>query len=130
MGDLTKDDLKTTLLFALHIARVDEDFAPAEKQILSKFVDLVGFDEEDRGELTGAGRSLALRLNNLSGEFARAFLIKTLCAIAHADNLMHSSEKAFLEKVQALLGGKIELPPFDKWKSLETEILEELATHG
>lgn len=129
MGDLTKDDLKTTLLFALHIARVDEDFAPTEKHILSKFVDLVGFDEEDRGELAGAGRSLALRLSNLSGEFARTFLIKTLCAMAHADNLMHSSERAFLEKVQALLGGKIDLPPFEEWETLEAEVLEELAAH-
>ena len=129
MGELTKDDLKTTLLFALHIARVDEDFAPTEKKILSKFVDLVGFDKEDREELTGAGRSLALRLNTLSGEFARTFLVKTLCAIAHADNLMHSSERAFLEKVQALLGGSIDLPPFDEWENLETEVLEELATH-
>lgn len=129
MGDLTKDDLKTTLLFALHIARVDEDFAPSEKQILSKFIDLVGFDDADREELSGAGRSLALRLNHLSGEFARAFLVKTLCAIAHADDLMHSSEKAFLEKVQALLGGSIDLPPFKEWKTLETEVLEELARH-
>ena len=129
MGDLTKDDLKTTLLFALHIARVDEDFAPTEKHILSKFVDLVGFDEADREELSGAGRSLALRLNNLSGEFARAFLIKTLCAIAHADNLMHSAEQAFLEKVQALLGENFDLPPFDEWESLEAEVLEELAAH-
>ena len=129
MGELTKDDLKTTLLFALHIARVDEDFAPTEKKILSKFVDLVGFDKEDREELTGAGRSLALRLNTLSGEFARTFLVKTLCAIAHADNLMHSSERAFLEKVQALLGGSIDLPPFDEWENLETEVLEELAAH-
>ena len=129
MGELTKDDLKTTLLFALHIARVDEDFAPTEKKILSKFVDLVGFDKEDREELTGAGRSLALRLNTLSGEFARTFLVKTLCAIAHADNLMHSSERAFLEKVQALLGGSIDLPPFDEWENLEKEVLEELAAH-
>ena len=129
MGDLTRDDLKTTLLFALHIARVDEDFAPTEKKILSKFVDLVGFDKEDREELTGAGRSLALRLNTLSGEFARTFLVKTLCAIAHADNLMHSSERAFPEKVQALLGGTIDLPPFEELEKLEAEVMKELAAH-
>lgn len=130
MAELTRDDLKTTLLFALHIARVDQDFDGSEKNILSRFIELVGFTDADRVELADAGKSLSERLNNLSGVPAKDFLIKTLCAVAHADHNMHSSERDFLEKVQALLGRNFDLPPFDEWEELEAEVLEVLAHHS
>ncbi len=126
MGDVTKEDLKTILLFALHMARVDDDFSGQEKTILARFIELVGIDEADKAQLQDAGRSLAQRLDHRSGEEAKTLLVKTLCAVAHADNLMHSSERAFIEKVQALVGGQIELPPFNEWSSLETEVLATL----
>lgn len=123
MGDITREDLKIILLFALHMARVDEVFDVSEKKLLARFVELAHLSEEERTGLADAGRSLSHGLDSLSSDAARDLLVKTLCAIASADGLMHSSEQAFMDKVEGVVGGTQQLPPFEQWESMEGEVL-------
>lgn len=128
MSDLTREDLKTILIFALHVARVDDNLAGIEKSILGRYIELTQLDEGERADLLQQRHSLSDDLSHLSGEEAKTLLVKTICAIAHADGVMHDTEDSFIRKVNHQLGDVLALPPFDEWGAFKDEVLFILGT--
>jgi uncharacterized tellurite resistance protein B-like protein len=123
MADISHEDIKIILLFALHVAKVDKEFAGMEKRILRRFVELAGISEEERMEMMHADKSLAHGLEHLSSGAARELLVKSLCAVAHSDGVMHETEREFINRVNSQLGEPISLPPFEEWEAYEHEVL-------
>lgn len=123
MADISHEDFKIILRFALHVAKVDEEFAGLEKQILRRFVELARISEEERMEMMNADKSLAHGLEHLSSGDARELLVKSLCAVAHSDGVMHDTEREFIDRVNTQLGNLISLPPFEEWEAYEHEVL-------
>jgi len=127
MADLTRDDLKTILVFALHVARVDDNLAGIEKTILGRYIEVTHLDENERRELAQQSHSLSHDIDGLSGPDAGSLLVKTICAVAHADGIKHAMEDSFIRKVNAQLGNVVPLPPFDEWGDFADEVLAILA---
>lgn len=126
MDTISRDDLKILLKFALHMAKVDKDLAPLERKILKRYVDLIGLTDEERKALIGSEQSLSQGLASIESQEAKVLLVKTLCAVAHSDGVMHEAEGAFIQKVNGQLGGAVELLPFEDWEVYEKEVLKQL----
>ena len=105
MGSITRQDLKTILLFGVHIAKIDDDFAPFEKKILKRFSDEMGLTEEERIDLIVQEVSLGKGLMSLSSDSAKHLLVKTLCAVSFVDGAADKTELDFIEKVINTIGG-------------------------
>lgn len=123
---MTRDDCKTILVFALHVARVDQEFVGFEKDVLRRLTDAVELSEQEKDELLRRKFSLGEGLGNLSGADAAQVLVKTLCAVAHADGKRHDAEFDFIRKVNAQLDQPVELPPWEAWQQFEPEVMEAL----
>ena len=129
MPDITREDLKVILLFGIHIAKIDDDFAVWERQILSRFADAMGLTEEEKLELGKQQVSLASGLQKLSSKDAKSLLLKTLCAVSHSDGEAHDAEIDFISKVFLKLGDQMFMLPRSEWGVYESEVfsvLEEL----
>ena len=48
MSSVTRNDLKTILLFGIHIAKIDGDFAVWEKKVLARFAEAMRLTEEEK----------------------------------------------------------------------------------
>lgn len=123
---MIRDDCKTILVFALHVARVDQEFVGFEKDVLKRLTDAVQLSEQEKDELLRRKFSLGEAMGNLSGPDASEVLVKTLCAVAHADGKRHDAEFDFIRKVNAQLNEPLDLPPWEEWNRFEPEVLEAL----
>ncbi len=126
MSNITRDDLKTILMFGLHISKVDNDFDIWEKKILKRFSDAIRLTDDEREGLGKISVSLGKGLNSLSSDEARNLLIKTLCAVSYADGVNKPEEVDFIEKVFSKAGGTIMVLPRDEWGTYERELFDEL----
>lgn len=126
MADFTRDDLHTILAFGLHVARVDNDFAALEKNVLRHYVEMIGMSEEERAALAAQPVRLSEGLAHLSGTEARTLLIKTLCAVAFSDGVPHENELDFIQRVNHQVGRPLELKPWEEWGAYEEEVLAAL----
>ncbi len=89
MTTVNRKDLKTILLFGIHIAKVDTEFVVWEKQILARFAEAMKLSEAEKTELANQGISLSEGLSALSGVEAKHLLLKTLCSVAYSDGVPH-----------------------------------------
>lgn len=126
MSALTREDLKTILLFGIHVAKIDEEFAVWERQVLSRFADAMHLSEAEREEMAERDISLAEGLRRLSGQEAATLLVKTLCAVAASDGKDDPVEREFIHKVVERLDTSMFLLPRAEWASYEQEVLEAL----
>ena len=128
MGSINKDDLKTILSFALHVARVDFELAPMEKNVIKRFIDMAHIDHNEIEDLTHHEFSLAEGLQSLSSNEAKVLLIKTMCAVAFSDGKNRDEENTFIYKVNRQLGDLVDLGEWDDWSSYEGDVIEVLNT--
>ena len=126
MSEITRNDLKVILMFGIHIAKIDDDFAVWEKNILNRFADAMGLTETEREKLTGEKISLAEGLLKLSGKEAKSLLLKTLCAVSHSDGEAHDKEIDFISKVFSKLGDQMFMLPRSEWGVYESEVFATL----
>ncbi|MDH5753451.1 MAG: TerB family tellurite resistance protein [Deltaproteobacteria bacterium] len=124
MSELTSNDLKIILLFGIHIARIDGNMDPFEREMLSRFADAMKFSAKDKEELLTRKFSLAEGLRSLSSPDARALLLKTLCSIAYCDGDTHETEVDFISKVVEKMGHAAFILPKAEWGSYEEEVFQ------
>ena len=126
MGDITSVDLKTILSLAVQAAKVDKQMAVYEKEIIDQFAETLALEPEDKAELIDARPSVAESLGALSGDPARAFLIKTLCAIAYSDGREHEAERAMIDEANSQLRTPLTLKPWAEWETYVEEVVDTL----
>ena len=126
MSDVTRQDLKTILLCAIHLAKVDNEFHLMEKKILRRFSEAMGLQESEREELVAMGGSLAEDLDSLSSKEARELLLKTLCAVSYVDGHTTPEEVEFIQKAQVRLGIDYPILPKGEWGIYEDEVFRDL----
>lgn len=129
MEAISRDELKVILMFAFHVAKVDQEIAGLERKILKRYMELIGLTQEERMELMGSDKSLSHRLETLTSPEAKQLLVKTLCAVAHSDGVMHEREGDFIRKVNGQLGNAVDIQPFEDWEMYEKEVLEQLGVN-
>ena len=130
MSEVKREDMKTILLFGIHIAKIDGEFDVWEKKILARFAEAMGLTESEKDEMTHQKLSLSEGLSRLSGQAAKTLLWKTLCAVSSSDGETHPAEIEFIHKVIEKVGGQIFLHATKDWGSYEKEVLEELSAGG
>jgi tellurite resistance protein len=126
MSDLNRDDLKIILLFGIHLAKIDGDFAVWEKKILARFADAMKLTEREKSEMVHQEISLSQGLRRLSGQGAKSLLVKTLCAVSHSDGDTHPNEVDFIHKVVERLETQVFILPQGEWGTYEDEVITEL----
>ena len=124
---ISRQDLKTILVFAIHLAKVDSEFTLQEKKVLKRYSEAIGLQEEEREELVGLGGSLSEDAAALSSDDAKELLLKTLCAVSFVDGNTSSDEVEFIQKVQLKLGIDYPLPVKADWGGFEEEVFATLA---
>ena len=130
MSDISRDALKTILLFAVHIAKIDDDFDPWEKKILRRFATEMGLTDEEKQELAQTKVSLVKSLRNLKSADANHLLIKTLCAVSFVDGAATGDELEFIEKVVVKLETQVFILPREEWGQYEDEVFNTLLEVG
>ena len=128
MAAINRQDLKTILLFATHVAKVDNEFVAQEKELLAKFADAIKLTAEDRSDMMGKEASLSDGLNHLSSKDAKQLLVKTLCAVSHSDGKAVKAEIEFIHKVIEHFGDSVFVLPREDWGKYEAEVLKTLAS--
>ena len=126
MSDISRQDLKTILVFAIHLAKVDSKFHMMEKKILKRFSDSMDLQDDEREELVAMGGSLAGDADALSSSNAKELLLKTLCAVSFVDGNTSPEEVDFIQKVQTKLGIDYPLPVKEEWGVYEEEVFSVL----
>ncbi len=124
MAAISRTDLKTIIRFGIHIARIDNDFAAFEKKILKRFSDTMGLTQAERDELLKGEASLATGLKGMTSAGAHNLLIKTLCAIAHADGTANKEELDFIQRVIAKFNESVFVYPREEWGMYEEEVIK------
>ena len=130
MSDISRDELKTILLFAVHIAKIDDDFDPWEKKILRRFATEMGLTDEEKQELAQTKVSLVKSLRNLKSADSNHLLIKTLCAVSFVDGAATGDELEFIEKVVVKLETQVFILPREEWGQYEDEVFNTLLEDG
>lgn len=126
MSNVTRQDLKTILLCAIHLAKVDNEFHLMEKKILRRFSEAMGLQLDEREELVAMSGSLAEDLDSLSSNDAKELLLKTLCAVSYVDGRTSPEEIEFIQKALVRLGIDYPIPPKEDWGIYEDEVFREL----
>ena len=126
MSELNRNDLKTILLFGIHLAKIDGDFAVWEKKILARFSDAMKLTENEKSEMVHQEISLSQGLRRLSGQGAKSLLVKTLCAVSHSDGDAHPNEIDFIHKVVEKLEAQVFILSQGEWGTYEEEVIAEL----
>lgn len=121
MEDITRNDVKIILMFALHMAKADSELFFPEKKILARFYGKLRLSAMEKKEVTSREISLSESLKNLSGENAQQKLVEFLCAVALVDGKMNEGELNFIEKVVSLIRGKMQLLPEEDWGEYENK---------
>lgn len=126
MSEVSREDLKTILLFCCHLARLDKNFHPFEKKILQRYAEAINLLDDERSALLEHEFSLVKNMAHLTGEDAKKLLIKTLCLVAAVDGYAHPGEISFIEKVRINSGVGFSPLPEGEWASYEEEVFKEL----
>lgn len=124
MRGMNRDDLIIILKLAVHMAKADEDLSVLEKQIVGHLVEKIGLSGEERAEIGVLGEEPERIAERLSSSEAKAFLIKTLCAISKSDGILHYTENQLLTRINEALGMPVALRPWEEWMHYETEVME------
>lgn len=124
MADMTRDDLITILSFGVHLAKVDNDFVAWEKKALAAYAKAMNLTEEERLQMLSREVSLGRGLKQLSGQPAKVLLIKTLCAVSHADGETKSEEMEFIEEVIGAVDAVTFILPRHEWGTYEQEVID------
>jgi tellurite resistance protein len=127
MAAITRQDLKTILLFATHVAKVDNEFVTQEKELLHKMADAIKLTQDERTALLTQEASLNTGLNQLSSKEAQQLLVKTLCAVSNSDGRAVKSEIEFIQKVIEHFGDAVFVLPREEWGTYEVEVMKVLA---
>jgi tellurite resistance protein len=130
MATITRQDLKTILLFSIHVAKVDNEFVAEEKALLQKIADTIKLTPEERAELLRTEASLASGLNQLSSNEAKQLLVKTLCAVSNSDGKAVKSELDFIHRVIEHFGDSVFVLPREDWGKYEDEVMKTLESLG
>ena len=130
MADITRQDIRIILAFALHVAKVDHDLATSEKAVLKHYLETGQISKDEMVDLARKEHSLSGDLLLLSGPDAGELLLKTLCAVAHSDGVMKESETEFIQRVAQQLNSTLTLLPQDRWGEYENEVLNSLRSLG
>lgn len=123
MAAISRDELKTIIRFAVHIARIDGSVDAFEKKVLRRIADTMGLTPQDRAALLQGEASLASGLKSLHSSDAKNLLVKTLCAIAHADGTANKNELEFVQKVVAKFSDSVFVYPREEWGQYEDEVV-------
>ncbi len=126
LDQIGRSDLKVILIFALHIAKVDDDFADGEKQVLKRLFEVLHLSEDEKNALVKNKHSLNAELRTIESDFSKEMLVKVLCAVAHADHHEGSGEVDFIRKVNKSLNNQVNLLPIEDWEVYEYEVLSQL----
>lgn len=129
MSRLSRQDLKTILLCGIHLAKVDSDFSLQEKKLLRRFSEAMNLADGERAELLAMGGSIAENLEQLTSDYARELLLKTLCAVSFVDGVTDAEEIAFIEKVRGAVAADFPLPPPEEWSGFEEEVFSIVESH-
>lgn len=128
MSAISKNDLKTILTFAIHLAKVDDEFHLMEKKVLRRMSEAIGLSDDERQAMVDRDVSLSSGLDSLSSEPARDLLMKFLCVVSFVDGHTSPEEVSFIEKVLAKFGGEsIFLLPKEEWGGYEEEVFEKVS---
>lgn len=130
MSTISREELRSIFVFALHVARVDNDFVTPEKNVLKRYMDLMHFSPEEKDQMAGMSQVLSERLDSLASDEAKKLLVKTLCAVAYSDGQMREEEINFINRVNNQLGNVVELGNWDDWGGYEGEVMEILQMVG
>ena len=122
MAKISRNELKTILMFGVHIAKLDSKFDVWERKILARFATAIRLTDQERGALAKERISLIRGLNSLQSDDARNLLVKVLCAVAHVDGKASESELEFIEKVVVKLKGQVFILPREDWGRYENEV--------
>jgi tellurite resistance protein len=123
MAAISRQDLLIILRFGAHVARVDREFAPLERNLLKRMSDAIHLTEQEKKELANGEASLASGLQGLSCHDAKNLLVKTLCAVAHSDGKATPEELEFIEKVISKFSDSVFVYPREEWGKYEDEVL-------
>lgn len=126
MNGVSREDLKTILLFAAHIAKLDNSFDVWEKRILRRFANTMHLSQAEKHELAHRRASLIRSLQSLSSTEARQLLVKTLCAVSYVDGTAGEAELEFIEKVVMRLDTQVFILPKEEWGQYENEVFDSL----
>lgn len=124
MGAISRDELKTIIRFGIHIARIDGNFDAFEKRVLKRFADTMGLTQPERDELLKGEASLATGLKALQTKEAKNLLLKSLCAIAHADGTANKEELEFIQKVIGKISDSVFVDAREEWGRYEDEVVK------
>ena len=130
MSESSREELKTILLFAVHLAKLDDDFDPWEKKILRRFATEMGLTDEEKQNLAQAKVSLIKSLRSLKSTDANHLLIKTLCAVSYVDGAATGDELEFIEKVVVKLKTQVFILPREEWGQYEDEVFDTFQNVG
>ncbi len=122
--EVTMSDLRNILMIGIHLAKVDKDFDWEEARILNKINDIIQLTKEEKQELLHEGFNVMEGLDALVTAKARTLLVKFLCAIAHADQVLQGSEVEFINKVNAQFSNLVTMKPVDAWHEYEAEVTD------
>ena len=128
--NITRSDLKTILIFGIHLARLEDDQLNGKKPVLRQIADAVHLTPEERRELTQDEISLGRSLRRLSCPGAKLLMLKTLCLVSQSSGEASPPEVEFIHNVVDLLGEEVFLLPKKEWGSYETEVMEALDNIG
>lgn len=126
MAAITREELKTILLFGVHIAKLDKNFDIWERKILSRFAAAMKLSDEERKKLGQQRFSLGKGLGALESSAARQLLVKLMCAVSFVDGSASDQELDFIERVVTKLKSQVFILPREDWGRYEKEVFKTL----
>jgi len=123
---MNKETLKTIVTAAVCVARADDQVVMMEQELLEAFASRLEMNESEVAALHDAQISPMEAVNRMPDEESKAFLVKTLCAIAYSDGNRHESEIALIQATNEALNPPLELKPWEDWEDYIEEIVEML----
>ena len=126
MSDISREELKTILLFGVHVAKLDNDMHALENKILKRFVDAIHLSDSEKADLLNQDISLGHGLAQITSDAARTLLLKTMCAVASVDGTIGPEEQEFIERVVVKFGQAAFILPKEEWKQYEEEVFTDL----
>lgn len=127
MSQLTRQDLLTIMLFASHIAKIDDNFDQGEKEIMQRIAAAIHLTDAEKLGLASQGVSLGKSMQALSSTAAKQLMVKTLCVVCFVDGSANKKELEFIERVVGHLGEQVFLLPREEWGTYEAEVFKALA---
>ena len=126
MSAISRDELKTILLFGVHIAKVDQKFDVWERKILARIAESLSLSDAEKQAMTREDFSLGKGLASLTSDEGQQLLVKTLCAVAHVDGVASGEEIEFIERVIVKLKAQVFVYGREEWGKYEKEVFETL----